>query len=74
MGAVFPENNGQNICLQVMSVIIASKKSFPQESSFLVCLTENRYLFFVTVSVAAHKLVHTTCGIHQFGFTGIEWV
>ena len=31
-------------------------------------------LVTLAVSVARHKLVHATCGIHEFRFTSIEWV
>ena len=31
-------------------------------------------LFLCALSVAAHKLVHTTGSVHQLGFTGIERV
>ncbi len=26
------------------------------------------------VAVARHKFVHTTCGVHEFGLTGVERV
>ena len=26
------------------------------------------------IAVARHKLVHTTCGVHQFGLSGVERV
>ena len=31
-------------------------------------------LFLITVTVAAHELVNTSCSIHQFRFTCIERV